>query len=255
MRGTPRFQEARVKITRLIVALAAAAALTAAAPSAGATTARVTEPTWNPHASYRLVLAATFGGTKVDTRLWNTGWFGTGITKPVNPQSPPDSSANVTVAKGTLNLKLARYGALVDTDGHFSIGYGSLEVRACLPAAAGGQVADWPSIWLNGQTWPADGEIDIGEGLAGRMAVHLHETAGVQGWTVPGKWTGCHDFGVTRAPGVVTVFYDGRDVGQARGRFSAAPEYLVIANSSGDGGPAALTRPPVMRVEWVRAWT
>jgi hypothetical protein len=242
-------------IIRAATTLALALGLAASAPAAGASAAKavVPEPSWNPHAHFRLLLNATFAGP-LDTGLWNTGWFGTGITPPVNPQSPPNSSANVTVSGGTLNLTLTRYGALADTYGHFSIGYGRVEVRACLPAAAGGQVADWPSIWLDGQSWPADGEIDLAEGLAGRLAVHLHETAGVWGWTVPDVRAGCHDFGVYRAPGVVQVFYDGRSAGQVRSTaLPAAPEYLVIGNSAGDGGPPALGR-PVLRIDWARAW-
>ena len=39
-----------------------------------------------------------------------------------------------------------------------------VEFKATLPADGDGQVANWPALWLDGQTWPQDGEIDVMEG-------------------------------------------------------------------------------------------
>ena len=161
--------------------------------------APVPEPDWNPGAHFRLVFDSEFNGTSVDSQ-WNTGWYGTGITGPVNSnETVRYSSANVSESGGFLRLALGRhYGSLVDTNGKFSLRYGRVEVRACLPSSRGA-VADWPAIWLDGQpVWPSNGEIDIAEGLGGTLAAHTATPPPEDpDLAVPGSFTGCHDLAFT----------------------------------------------------------
>jgi hypothetical protein len=51
---------------------------------------------------------------------------------------------------------------LVSTKGKFSFTYGFIEARVWLPSVPGnpGEAADWPGVWLDGQNWPEDGEIE-----------------------------------------------------------------------------------------------
>ena len=74
----------------------------------------------------------------------------------------------------------------MSTRGKFSFTYGFIEARVWLPAVAGnpGEVANWPGVWADGQSWPEDGEIDIAEGLDGEVCAHFHgpaDPSGVQG--------------------------------------------------------------------------
>lgn len=245
----------------LALVLSAAAAL---ASSPAVASAARPEPSWNPHAHFRLIFDAGFGGTSLGS-AWTPGWFGTGITPPVNTNEQDCySSAHVRVGVRDLDLTLthtpstcdgvtrAWTGALVDTDGHFSMTYGRVEVRMYIPGA-GKLVWDWPSILLDGQQFPQDGEIDIAEGLAGRLAYHLHsDGSDGLGAKIPGSSSGWHDFGLYWSPQAVEFFYDGRSVGQITQGVPDAPEYIIIGNSLGDGGPA---HPSTLKVAWVRAWS
>ena len=217
------------------------------------------EPSWNPTAHFKLVMDDEFNGTSVNTNLWNTGWYGTGITGPVNSnETVRYNSANVTESGGYLNLALNAYGALVDTNGHFSLTYGRVEWRACLPPSASGQIADWPALWLDGQpVWPAHGEIDVLEGLGGQAAFHYHSPAGGPGADVPGIYaniTRCGTFGVYWVPGTVQFFYDSKSAGQIHQDIQGAPMFLVMDNTAGDGGPPPAIKPAMMRIDWIRIW-
>ena len=245
------------------LALVLSAAAVLLSPSALATSAGP-EPSWNPHADFRLIFSVSFTGKSLGSS-WNPGWFGTGITSPVNGNEEDNySSAHVRVSDGTLDLTLSHTasttggvtrnwtGALVDTNGQFSMTYGRVEVRAYIPGN-GKLVWDWPSILLNGQQWPEDGEIDLAEGLAGRLADHMHsgDSDGL-GATIPGSASGWHTFGLYWSSQTVQFFYDGHRAGQITQGVPDAPEYIIIDNSLGDGGPA---HPSTLKVAWVRAWS
>ena len=135
---------------------------------------------------WKLTFDDGFDGTSLDTAKWSTGWYGSGITPPVDSKEMDCyDPAQVTEGGGTLDLTLIRKSedcgisdpvyttGLVSTQGKFSFTHGFIEARVWLPAAAGnpGEVANWPGVWTDGQSWPEDGEIDIAEGLHRRRCV------------------------------------------------------------------------------------
>jgi beta-glucanase (GH16 family) len=217
--------------------------------------------------TWTLGFADEFNGTSVNTSAWQTGWFGTGLTKPVNSaeQECYDSNQvsesggylNLTAIKSSCTIGRKRYAyrsGLVNTMNSYTYTYGVLEVRACLPGA-GGVTSNWPAIWTDGTgTWPATGEDDIMEGLGGQAAYHFHSPSGAPGASVSGNWTGCHTFASDWQPGVVTYYYDGRQVGQITTGITASPMYIILdyAISANVGGPANV--PADMMVDYVRVW-
>jgi hypothetical protein len=128
-----------------------------------------------------------------------------------------------------------------------------VEFKATLPATTNGQVANWPALWLDGQTWPEDGEIDVMEGGYGYTAFHVHYGTGMgtaQGATV-------NDLSVTHAYGVLwtttgfTFLYDGVVVGTVTEALTS-PMYLLMENSYSSVDPTVL--PATMDVRYVRVW-
>ena len=91
-----------------------------------------------------------------------------------------------------------------------------VEFKVTLPATPAGTVANWPGVWLDGQTWPEDGEIDVMEGGWGSTAYHIHYGSGsstAQGGTANDSRPGTHTYGVLWTTTGVTFLYDGAVVG------------------------------------------
>ena len=214
-----------------------------------------------------------FNGTGLDTANWSTGWFGPGITSPVNSQEEDCyDPAQVAESDGTLDLTLIQKSedcgisdpqyttGLVSTKGKFSFTYGFIEARVRLPSVPGnpGEAADWPGVWLDGQNWPEDGEIDIAEGLNGRVCAHFHGPADPQGIGA-GNGTGCpggtytdgwHTFAANWEPGIITYYYDGVDIGSVTSDVTSAPMFVVLDYAAGHPFQA----PATMKIDYVRVW-
>ncbi len=215
-----------------------------------------------------------FNGTSLDTAKWSTGWYGSGITAPVN-SSEDDcyDPAQVSEAGGALGLTLIRKsencgtadplyaGGLVSTYGKFNFTYGYIEARVWLPGAPAdpGYVANWPAIWTDGQNWPEDGEIDIAEGIDGRVCAHFHNAAHSSQGLNPGGESGCpggkftggwHTFAANWEPGRITYYYDGIDIGSVTSGVTSAPMFLVLDYAT-EGSAQA---PDTMKVDYVRVW-
>ena len=148
------------------------------APTATAAQAGSAEPVGIP-GNWNLILDSEFNGSSLNTSLWHTGWYGNGVTGPVNsletacysPNNitfPGDGSMhlNLTATSSTCNGQTEPYtGALVSTNpndggGGFQYTYGVLEARVYIPGD-GTQIANWPQVWADGQNWPQDGEDDL----------------------------------------------------------------------------------------------
>ena len=218
---------------------------------------------------WKLTFDDEFDGTSLDTAKWSTGWYGSGITPPVDSKEIDCyDPAQVTEGGGTLDLTLIRksedcgisdpvYTAgLVSTQGKFSFTHGFIEARVWLPAAAGnpGEVANWPGVWTDGHSWPEDGEIDIAEGLHGEMCAHFHGPAdpsgvrvGCPAGTYAGGW---HTFAADWEPGSVTYYYDGADIGSVTSGITSAPMFLILSYMAGKPYQA----PDTMRVDYMRVW-
>ena len=213
-----------------------------------------------------------FNGTSLDTTKWSTGWYGSGVTAPVNSQEDNCyDPAQVTEGGGVLSLSLVQesencgqdepYAAgMVSTMGKFSFTYGLVEARVWLPGVPGspGEVANWPGVWADGQNWPEDGEIDIAEGVGGQVCGHLHNAPDPEGIGAGGG-TGCasgtytdgwHTFAADWEPGSITYYYDGVDIGSVTSGVTSAPMFLVLDYASQGNADALAT----MKVEYMRVW-
>jgi hypothetical protein len=247
--------------------------------SASTATATATAPQpIGPGGSWNLTFDDEFSGTSLDTTKWATGWFGSGITDPVNSSEQECYDPNqVTESGGYLNITVT-HSSCQTPSGHtypyrsglvssnpssgasnaaspgFQQAYGFFEARIYLPGS-NGQIYNWPAWWTDGQSWPADGEMDIMEGLSGQACYHFHSPSGGPGGCASGAFTGWHTYGADWEPGSVTYYYDGNVVGKITSGITSAPMYLILddAVSSSTGGPTVA--PSTMLVDYVRAWS
>ena len=216
--------------------------------------------------SWKTVFSDDFSGSALNTAKWSTGWLAPGITKPVNSEEMDCyDPAQVGVSGGTLELtaiqKTETCGStepyasgLITSNGKFEFTYGAVEARIYTPAAPDGSIANWPAFWSDGQSWPADGENDVMEGLGGDACFHFHSPSGRPGGCASGEYdyTGWHTYGADWEPGSVTYYYDGVRVGQITLGITSAPQYLILDNAVGGGGTTVV--PSTMMVDYVRVW-
>ncbi len=241
----------------------AATATTTTTPTRGASGSP--QPVGSDPGPWNLVFDSEFSGSSLDTSQWSTGWFGSGITQPVNSyEQQCYDPAQVSVANGELDLtaiaKAENCGGvtrpyasgMVSTYGLFSFTYGYMEARIWLPGSD--SIADWPAFWADGQNWPTDGEIDVLEGLGGQACAHFHNPAGGPGTCLSGDFAGgWHTFAADWEPGSIAYFYDGTEIWQDTSGITSAPMDLIInlalySSFSPDSAPAT------MRVDYVRVW-
>jgi hypothetical protein len=212
-----------------------------------------------------------FTGTTLNKSIWAPGWFGNGISGPVNEyEKACYSSSNLTMpGDGSLHMQLKNQqntckstwpntGSLVSTNpsdyvsGHtgYQYAYGVVEWRVYLPPNSSGNIANWPGTWSNGQNWPTDGENDTMEGLGGSACYHFHSNAGGPGGCASGSFAGWHTFASNWQPGIVKYYYDGVYVGQITTGITGSPQYLIMQNTT----DLATAIPTDMLVDYVRVW-
>lgn len=239
----------------------------AASPGLPAPAAAAPRPAGNPPGRWRLRLNDEFSGGSLDRAVWSTGWLAPGITQPVNSEELQCyAPSQVRVQQGALRLSLARravscggqvrpyVSGMINSDGKFQFTYGFLEARLWLPGQ-GRVITNWPAFWADGQNWPADGEIDVVEGLGGEACWHFNSPHGAPGNCHPGTYTGgWHTFGADWEPGSITYYYDGHVVGRVTSGITSAPMYLILnlATARTYAGPVLV--PAAMRVDYVRVW-
>jgi beta-glucanase (GH16 family) len=234
--------------------------------------------------SWNLIFDDEFNRHGLDP-LWSAGWFGSGITAGVGGASEPECYDPSHIVEGNheLEVKFTKQtetcdrgshpytSGIVTTNGKFSFSYGVIEFRAWLPTASNGRVADWPDLWVAGQDWPTDGEIDVAEGLFGSLCAHYHgptddgagigagSASGCPSGTFTGGW---HTFAADWEPGIVTWYYDGHEIGclETSGKdcgatnttIAGAPMYIIL--SLGSTTAYTITAPASLRVAYVRVW-
>jgi len=246
----------------LVVVIVAGAAVAALA----ATTQPSPVPLGDP-GSWRLIFNNEFNGSSLNQADWSKGWFGSGVTWPVNSNAPECfDPSRVSVGGGSLNVRVAIQpvncggstrpfsAGIITTNGKFSYTYGFAEIRAKVAVSASGVVFDWPAFWADGQNWPTDGEDDIVEGLGGQLCWHFHSPAGDPGNCQQTRVTpGWHTFGADWEPGSVSYYYDGQRVGSIKLGITSAPMYLIVGIGADYqyGGPV---RDATFQVKYVRVW-
>ena len=218
--------------------------------------------------TWHLVLDSEFDGSKLPPD-WQLGWLARGVTNPVNPiEEDCYSPHNVTFpGDDTMHLNVSAVpstcggvrkpftGAMVTTDPDdgegpgFQFTYGVVQVRVYIPAD-GTQIADWPTVWADGQHWPYDGEADLIEGVNGRACFHFHDALGGPGKCDPQIKPGWHTVAADWQPGSVTYYYDGTKVGSITSGITSAPMFLLLDNTTTRHHPIADS----MRVQYVRVW-
>jgi beta-glucanase (GH16 family) len=223
--------------------------------------------------SWNLVLDSEFNGTSLNTSIWRAGWFNTGITSPVNSSEndcynsnnvtfPGDGSMhlNVTAQPSTCSGTTYPYtGALVSSNpkdgrasGGFQYTYGVVEARVYIPAD-GTQIANWPAVWTDGQSWPTNGEDDLMEGLGGTACFHFHDPLGGPGGCDATLTPGWHTFASDWQPGSVTYYYDGTKVGSITTGITTAPMYIILDNTTSIDNPS-ISEADSLDLAYVRVW-
>lgn len=217
--------------------------------------------------NWTLVFQDDFTGTSLNTTNWAPYWFSDGT---LNPGSTTRGYASNVTVNGQLNLLLrnSTNGACISSNPHggaktgFQFVYGYAEAQLTLPTnSSSGVIAHWPAWWLDGQSWPMDGEIDIMEGLSGYAAWHYHYDSGggLDSHPIGGNVNtspGTHIYGVNWYPGHLDFYYDGALVASASNAslsggatISSSPMYLILDYDDGSGSV-----PATMMVHYARVF-
>ncbi len=224
-------------------------------------------PAGDPPGPWHLKFDDEFSGRSLDIPKWSTGWLGQGITQPVNSSELECyDPARVGVSAGTLNLSLIQQrescggrmrsysSGMVNSDGKFQFTYGLMEARIWLPGRRG-LITNWPAFWADGQNWPADGEIDVVEGLASQACWHFLSPRANPGGCAPGRFAnGWHTYGADWEPSSITYYYDGHVVGTVKTGITPAPMYLILNLAAAHAYGSPVRVPAIMRIDYVRVW-
>ena len=232
-----------------------------------------------PSGNWRMVFEDNFDGTALDSSSWNTGWYGTGVTAPVQSQELACfDPSHVTVGSGVMTIKATNDDSTcskgtnphpytsgnVNSNGKKSFSYGYFEAKINIEADANNNMYNWPAWWLDGQpTWPNNGELDIMEGLGGDTASananwHGPENGG-NGNNFADKHlaSGWHTFAAEWSPGSVTAYYDGikQRTYSSVSNITSSPQFMVLGlqiDGIVHGGKTKI--PGQIDVDYIRVW-
>jgi len=235
---------------------------------------------------WRLVFRDEFNGDRLNLSKWRPNWLAGSdrtISKPVNSaEIAAYAPSQVSVANGKLRLRAERrtvtandgrryryVSGLVESYHDYKFTHGYAEARMYLPAnteralgAVGSCGPNWPAFWLNGESWPADGEIDVMECLSDDDAAwHYHwgsESNPQQVGGYPDAWDGAmpggggwHTFGVNWQRDSLTFYYDGKRVGRHTTGVTSSPHYLILNLGISED---EIKVPQTIKVGYVRVW-
>ncbi len=231
--------------------------------------------------TWQLKLNEEFTSSGLNTSLWTPGWQTNGVSsmsdqcvKPSLVNQPGDGYLHLWLRKEASTCegehskeeKHEYTGSLVESNpedgvpGHsgFHYSYGYVEWEAYITGieekCSSACIPDWPALWIlpgNHET-----ETDIMEGLSGVAEYHFHPPfPGGIGGSVSGNFHGWHTYGVDWEPGVVTYYYDGRQVGQETSeKINSTPQYLVMDMTPPKASRGHLVAPDEMDINYVRVW-
>jgi beta-glucanase (GH16 family) len=240
--------------------------------------------------SWQLVWHDEFEGTTLDLTKWLPSWFGannTALTKPINDlEVSCYDPAQVSVTGGNLELTAvstaksgctkkdgspASYASgLVMSDGRYNFTLGFVEARMWLPPGSG-TPENWAAFWVNGKTWPEDGEIDVMETLGGGSATRwtYHYDSDTGAGSVHSQITGTpnnmisgsgwHVFGANWQADKITFYYDGKDMGSVAtsdlaggAKIAGSPHYFIVNHGLNGNYPVKV--PSTLKIDYVRHW-
>jgi hypothetical protein len=137
-----------------------------------------------------------------------------------------------------------------------------VQAQVYLPSADG-KIVNWPAFWAVGSVWPADGEIDIIEGLAGRACWRTHYAGigrpGLGSCAPAGKFTGWSTMSALWTGGKVTFWYNNTRMGTVT-LPTTADQKLIFENQSFDPSNSCpvcygpLAYPSTAYLSWVHVW-
>lgn len=230
-----------------------------------------------PSGSWTLKLNDEFDGTSLNTTNWSTGWYGSGVTPPVQSQELACyDPSQVTVDGGLLKLKVIanpvtcnkgtnphpyRSGAITSV-GKREYSYGFFEAKILVDTDNNGSIYNWPAWWMDGTgSWPSTGELDIMEGLGGTANATWHgpeNNGSGHNFADMAITPGWHTFAAQWEPGSVTAYYDGvkKKTYASSTNITSSVQFLALMEQvdqvGGHGG--TLKVPSEMDVDYVRVW-
>ena len=239
--------------------------------------------------SYALVFDEEFNGSSLDHTKWNENWFGTEgeVTAPTGlwPYTLAAADpAQITISGGFLALTTisnpitisgttyAYRSGHIDSNPNASVaspGFSVkptpgnpvyLEARIYIPPASGSNVANWPSFWTGGLSWPADGEIDIAEALndgtgnSGMTANYHASGVDHSSGVLANRYSGWHIFAVLWTTSSVTYYYDGVQVKQYTTGIASSLNYLILDNNMHVGAAGPNLVPASVLIDYVHAY-
>ncbi|MFT8246752.1 carbohydrate-binding domain-containing protein [Roseomonas sp. BN140053] len=186
----------------------------------------------------------------------------------VNPFSVHNGVLDITAAPGFNPAGQPINSGLITTENSFSQHEGYFEIRAQLPSGQG----LWPAFWMMSadKTWPP--ELDVMEFLGGRgpggdggdtqYFWHSNANGGDGGWLDTGVslTAGYHTYGMLWDDYNITVYFDGKEIGQAPtpAVYADKSMYMLANLAAGGRWPGAVdpnALPAHFQIDYIRAYS